>query len=80
MPAAAAQELQREHQSVNATLDRLREIADGLDSAAPETAVALIREANALVGHDIIEHERADESRVYPRLLKYLKDGHKLPL
>ena len=63
MPAAAAQELQREHQSVNATLDRLREIADGLDSAAPETAVALIREANALVGHDIIEHERADESR-----------------
>ena len=37
-----------------------------------------IREANGLGGHDIVEHERTDENRVYPRLAKYLKDGHGL--
>ena len=78
MPPAAARELQQEHQSVDATLDRLREIADALDSAAPEAASELIREANGLVGHDIVEHERTDQNRVYPRLAKYLKDGHGL--
>jgi len=78
MSTAAARELRKEHQSLDATLDRLREIADALDSAAPDSAVALIGEANRLVGQTIVDHERADEASVYPRLAKFLKDGHGL--
>jgi heavy metal translocating P-type ATPase len=78
MLPTAARELQKEHQTVDATLDRLREIADALDSAAPEAAVGLISEANGLVGHDIVEHERVDESHVYPRVAKFLSSGYEL--
>jgi hypothetical protein len=40
--------------------------------------MALIAEANRLVARQIVEHERDDESAVYPRLAKYLRDGHGL--
>jgi heavy metal translocating P-type ATPase len=78
MLPAAAQELQEDHQSLEKLLDRLQQIADALDVAAPEAAVDLIREANRLVGRDIVEHERDDENRVYPQLAKFLNDGHGL--
>jgi heavy metal translocating P-type ATPase len=78
IPAAAARALHQEHQALDATLDRLREIADSLDDAAPGAAVMLIGEATALVNRQIVDHERNDESRVYPRLMKILHDGHGL--
>ena len=78
MLPAAAQEVQEDHQSLEKLLDRLQQIADALDVAAPEAAVDLIREANRLVGRDIVEHERDDENRVYPQLAKFLNDGHGL--
>ena len=56
----------------------MREIADALDDASPETTVALISEANDLVEGEVVAHERADEARVYPRLRRYLHDGHGL--
>jgi hypothetical protein len=40
----AARALHQDHQDLEATLDRLREIADALDDAAPEGAVSLIAE------------------------------------
>jgi len=78
MLPAVTRELQKEHQSLEVTLDRLREITDALDSAAPPAALELIREANGLVGHAVVEHELSDEASVYPRLAKFLKDGHGL--
>ena len=78
MQPAAARALHQEHQTLDTTLDRLREIADSLDDAAPDAAVGLIREATGIVGQHIVEHERDDESRVYPRLAKFLRDGHGL--
>ena len=78
MQPAAARALQQEHHDLEATLDRLREIADSLDNITPEGAVNLISEANHLVNRRIVEHERDDESRVYPRLSKFLHDGHGL--
>ena len=59
-------------------LDRLREITDALDDAVEAAAVALISEANHIVTGQIVEHERDDESAVYPRLAKFLSDGHGL--
>jgi hypothetical protein len=59
-------------------LDRLREIADGLDSAEGQSAVALILEADDIVSRQIVEHEREDERAVYPQLSKFLADRHGL--
>jgi Hemerythrin HHE cation binding domain len=40
--------------------------------------VTLIEEANRLINTDVVEHERDDENRVYPRLSKLLHDGNVL--
>jgi heavy metal translocating P-type ATPase len=77
MSSAAALALRHEHEELDARLDRLREIADALDDAAPVAAVALIGEANRLV-REVVAHERSDESKVYPSLAKFLSDGHGL--
>jgi heavy metal translocating P-type ATPase len=76
LPAATARMLREDHERLEVELDRLREIADALDDAEGAAAVALIAEANAIVSRQIVEHEREDESAVYPRLAKYLSDRH----
>jgi heavy metal translocating P-type ATPase len=78
MQPAAARALHQGHHDLKTTLDRLREIADALDDAAPAGAVTLIEEANRLINTDVVEHERDDENRVYPRLSKLLHDGNVL--
>ncbi len=78
MQPAAARALQSDHHDLVSSLDRLREIADALDDAPPESAVTLIGEANSLVALRIVEHERDDENHVYPRLAKFLHDAHGL--
>jgi heavy metal translocating P-type ATPase len=78
MQPSAARALRQDHQDLESALDRLREIADALDDAAPERAVVLIAEANSLVVQQIAEHERDDESQVYPRLAKILHESYGL--
>ncbi len=78
MPASAATSLRLDHQRMEATLDRLREIADTLDHAAGADAVSVIAEADDIVARDIVEHERDDQSAVYPRVAKYLAAQHGL--
>jgi heavy metal translocating P-type ATPase len=78
MPLAAATALRHDHERMEPMLDRLREIADALDTAESSPAVALIAEADQLVGRQIVAHERDDEQAVYPRLAKFLGDRHGL--
>ncbi len=78
MPATAVTRLRLDHEGMEAPLDRLRESADALDYAQGAGAVALISEANHIVARQIVEHERDDESAVYPRVAKYLGDRHGL--
>ena len=78
MPADAATILRADHERMEATLNRLREIADSLDQAAEADAVALIAEADRIVSDQVIVHEREDESAIYPRIAKYLADRHGL--
>ena len=78
MPAAAARELREDHERLELQLNRLREIADALDDAEASAAVTLITEANAIIAQQIVVHEREDESAVYPRLARFLSDGHGL--
>jgi heavy metal translocating P-type ATPase len=68
MAAAAAMTLRQDHERMETTLDRLREIADGLDTAEGQSAVTLILEADDIVSRQIVEHEREDERAVYPRV------------
>ncbi len=78
MPATAATALRREHEEMQPALERLRAIADALDDADATAAVRLIGEAHDIVARDIVEHERTDESTVYPKLSGYLGDAHGL--
>jgi heavy metal translocating P-type ATPase len=78
MPAAAAMTLRQDHERMETILDRLREIADGLDTAEGQSAVTLILEADDIVSRQIVEHEREDERAVYPRVSKFLADRHGL--
>ena len=78
MPAAAVDALCLDHERMEAGLDRLRELADALDDAEGSAAVALITEADHIVTWRIVEHEREDESAVYPRVARFLADGHGL--
>ena len=78
MPAATGRDLRGQHVALIRSLDRLRSIADILDDAAPESAPALIMEANDIVQQQVVEHERGDEGSVYPKVAKILADRHGL--
>ena len=56
-------------------LDRLREIADALDDAVGANALALIHEANAIVQQTVVQHERQDETALFPSLSAHLPDS-----
>ncbi len=78
MAASDVQALRDEHLTVEKGLDRLRDIAGALESAAPREGAALIREANEIVARELVVHEKADEALVYPRLRKSLASGYGL--
>jgi len=78
MTMTDATSLRSDHMHMEASLDRLREIADALDNAEGSDAVILISEADRLVEARIVEHERNDEHTVYPSVAKFLRDGHGL--
>lgn len=70
--------LHHDHQALFKDLDRLRKIVDALDDAAPESAAALIGDAQRIVQSSVVMHERADEDSVYPKLATVLRDRHGL--
>jgi heavy metal translocating P-type ATPase len=78
LPASEAEALHEEHVKLEASLDRLRDIVDALETASPLEGTKLIREANAIVEKDLLSHERADETIVYPRLRRSLASGYGL--
>jgi len=78
MPEAAATKLRDEHLKVEMSLERLRQIADALDSAEGSEAVQNILEARRIVESEIVAHEREDEATIYPRVSGFLGDAHGL--
>jgi len=75
MPAQAGAALHRDHVALRRSLERLRAIADTLDTASLEAAPALLVEANSIVQDKVVVHERDDEGNVYPQLSKLLPDS-----
>jgi soluble P-type ATPase len=78
MPETAGTALRLDHERMEGALNHLREIADALDQCDPGHAVTLVLEADKIVEQQIVAHERDDESTVYPRVAKFLADGHGL--
>jgi heavy metal translocating P-type ATPase len=70
--------LHRDHQALFKDLDRLRKIVDALDDPMPESAAALIGEAQRVVQSSVVMHEREDEDSVYPKLAEVLRERHGL--
>lgn len=70
--------LRHEHQALFSDLDRLRKIVDAIDDATPDTAAALIEEADRLVQGSVVTHEREDEGSVYPKIAEVLRERHGL--
>jgi hypothetical protein len=78
MPAGTATTLRQDHERLEANLNRLREIADALDDAKGHDAVGLIAEADGIIQSVIVAHEKNDETKIYPDLVKFLPDSHGL--
>jgi heavy metal translocating P-type ATPase len=78
LPAASMRVLLADHRHLEGALDRLRVIADALGEAEMERAAPLIAEADQIISKEIVAHERADGSAVYPRLAKIFGDAHGL--
>lgn len=78
MPLTTATTLRAAHERMAPVLDRLRAIADELDDADAARAATLIFEADRIIVQQIVEHEREDESAVYPRVASFLADRHGL--
>ena len=78
LPGKLARDLGQEHRLLEQELDKLRSISDALDDAEGQQAVDLILSAHDIVEDSVVTHEREDETTVYPRLTKFLADGHGL--
>jgi heavy metal translocating P-type ATPase len=78
MPATDGTALRLDHERMEAALDHLREIADALDDPEADCAARLILDADRIVEEQIVQHERNDESAVYPQVAKFLADRHGL--
>jgi hypothetical protein len=78
LPGTLARELGQEHRLLEQDLDRLLSISDALDDAEGQKAVDLILSAHRIIEESVVTHEREDETTIYPRLAKFLADGHGL--
>jgi soluble P-type ATPase len=78
MPLTTGTTLRAAHERMEPVLDRLRAIADELDDADAARAATLVFEADRIIEQQMVEHEREDESAVYPRVAKFLADRHRL--
>jgi heavy metal translocating P-type ATPase len=78
MSTISATALRSSHQKMESALNRLREIADSLDTSTGAEAVTLIADADRIIFEQVIAHERDDEREIYPRVAAYLGDRHGL--
>jgi hypothetical protein len=70
--SALARRFQSEHVAVRAAIGELRTVADGLDHAAPEEAVAAVRRVHRLLVDEVGPHETAEQEVLYPALDRLL--------
>jgi hypothetical protein len=72
LPAELSEELRIEHERLIPQLDRLREVADGLDSHGPADDLRALHEAQEFLVEEILPHETNDETVIYRRVTEIL--------
>jgi heavy metal translocating P-type ATPase len=72
--AALTRRFRTEHKRIRADIEQLRVAADALtiDTAAAPAAMALVRDAHALLTSEVWPHENAEEADLYPALNRVL--------
>ena len=73
VPDAWGAQLGGEHLRMRPLLDELRTTADELDSLDPDVAAARVRSLVMRINRDVLEHERIDESTIYPAVARQLE-------
>jgi heavy metal translocating P-type ATPase len=72
LPAELSEELRVEHERLIPQLDRLRQVADTLDTQTPAESLRSLQEVDRFLVEDILPHEKNDETDVYPRVTEIL--------
>ena len=66
LPAELSEELRIEHERLIPQLDRLRHVADTLDTDTPVDNLRSLREVEEFLVKEILPHETNDETKIYP--------------
>lgn len=72
LPADLSDQLRIEHQRLIPQLDRLRNVADALDTVSPSDGLRSLREIEQFLVEEIVPHEADDETDIYPRMSEIL--------
>jgi heavy metal translocating P-type ATPase len=72
LPLELSDELRSEHERLIPQLDRLRQVADALDSQTPDEALHSLQDVSGFLVEEILPHEETDEHDVYPRMAELL--------
>lgn len=67
-----AQRLHAEHRRLGPALERLRNLADQLDTLPRPQLRQALADVQQLLTHDLLEHERLDEDEIYPTIAAQL--------
>jgi heavy metal translocating P-type ATPase len=72
LPADLSEQLRIEHRHLIPPLDRLRMVADALDSQGSGGGLQSLREIEKFLAEEILPHEATDETEIYPRMAEIL--------
>jgi heavy metal translocating P-type ATPase len=72
LPAELSEELRIEHERLIPQLDRLRHVADALDTQSPADGLRSLRGVERFLLEEILPHEANDETVIYPRMSEIL--------
>ena len=72
LPVELSEELRIEHQRLIPQLDRLRQVADALDSQSASDGLRSLHEVEEFLAEEILPHEANDETEIYPRMTAIL--------
>jgi hypothetical protein len=72
LPAVLSEELRIEHERLIPQLDRLRDVADSLDTQSDADGMGSLHEVQEFLVEEILPHEANDETVVYPRMAEIL--------
>jgi heavy metal translocating P-type ATPase len=72
LPVQLSEELRVEHERLIPQLDRLRQVADSLDTQSPGDGLLALHDVERFLVEEILPHEANDETVIYPRMSEIL--------